>query len=239
MLSARCSNHFMKTFNEYTRSEELKTQDDQKKNFNNRRQKRSTYKTSASLLDITAQQNNYNNNNTKEEDEEEEVIDIWRCSSREKKRQSLTIDSLSQTNIERLQRIHTRRRTLPENIFSQLKVKCKSIQNQRSSLTGPNIEPDGSINEEVDEDLTEEDKHLSESTKSLLVRRRELCKKYREQTPTGGLGSTKVTENFTLPQIKSPVCESRNNSNTWKKKTVQFGINNFTRLPKTVRHMQV
>jgi len=173
-------------------------------------------------------------NNSGKEDEEEEVINIWRCSSREKKRQSLTIESLSQTNIERLQRIHVRRKTLPENIFSQLKVKCKHIQSQRSILTQqvtqqPQKEQDEGIKDVVFSggELTFEEQCLPEPTRSLLCRRRKLFPNISTQNQTDFHTTMKLKDlqhnmmmknGSTLPQIKTPLLNTTNISTTLRRK---------------------
>ena len=171
------------------------------------------------------------NSNSGKEEEEEEVINIWRCSSREKKRQSLTIESLSQTNIERLQRIHVRRKTLPENIFSQLKVKCKRIQSQRSTLAQQVTQQQQQEDERVKGggvggELTLEEQCLPEPTRTLLCRRRKLFPNISTKNQTECPTSTKLEDmqnnmrmknGTTLPQIKTPLLTTTNTSTLRRK----------------------
>ena len=107
MLSAKCSSHFMEVYSECKRS--MDAQEDQLvKEKTIKYKRRSIIKPVYDYTDHNISSNNSNssndsnnsnsnNNNNSDssgsgkEDEEEEVINIWRCSSREKKRQSLTI----------------------------------------------------------------------------------------------------------------------------------------------------
>ena len=166
-----------------------------------------------------------NNNNS-----EDEILNIWRCASRERTRQSLTIESLSSSNLKRLQRLHARRKTLPDNIFSQLKVKCDQVQSQRL-FTAPSPPPTQREDNHLNKPLSEEQDFKINRTDrpTLLNQRRKRCPRQlnprgKEIHHTSGLDAKDEKKlidekKLLLPHINNGFSQERNNNKDLRAKS--------------------